>query len=127
MAGKRKRLVPGATPRRVVVALRMAGIAGQDKLNGIFDYLSAGRRWQLIIYRTKHEFSAEVVEHEIARGADAHAAAKSGNSKFFMGGILPKRRPPLQDGLALNDLKKTLKGREKNIFGSSKDLVRQRI
>jgi len=26
-----------------------------------------------------------------------------------MGGILPKRRPPLQDGLALNDLKKTLK------------------
>ena len=70
MAGKRKRLIPGAPPRRVVVALRMAGIAGQDKLNGIFDYLSAGRRWQLIIYRTKHEFTAEVVEHELARGAD---------------------------------------------------------
>jgi len=57
-------------PRRVVVALRMAGIAGQDKLNGIFDYLSAGRRWQLIIYRTKHEFTANVVEHELKRGAD---------------------------------------------------------
>ena len=57
-------------PRRVVVALRMAGIAGQDKLNGIFDYLSAGRRWQLIIYRTKHEFTADVVEHELKRGAD---------------------------------------------------------
>ena len=70
MAGKRKRLIPCAPPRRVVVALRMAGIAGQDKLNGIFDYLSAGRRWQLIIYRTKHEFTAEVVEHELARGAD---------------------------------------------------------
>ena len=26
-------------PRRVVVALRMAGIAGQDKLNGIFNFL----------------------------------------------------------------------------------------
>lgn len=48
----------------------MAGIAGQDKLNGIFDYLSAGRRWQLIIYRTKHEFTADVVGNEIARGAD---------------------------------------------------------
>lgn len=58
------------TPRRVVVALRMAGIAGQDKLNGIFDYLSAGRRWQLIIYRTKHEFTAEVVKHELSRGTD---------------------------------------------------------
>ena len=57
-------------PRRVVVALRMAGIAGQDKLNGIFDYLSAGRRWQLIIYRTKHEFTAEVVRHELSRGTD---------------------------------------------------------
>ena len=57
-------------PRRVVVALRMAGIAGQDKLNGIFDYLSAGRRWQLIIYRTKHEFTADIVHHELARGAD---------------------------------------------------------
>ena len=46
----------------------MAGIAGQDKLNGIFDYLSAGRRWQLMIYRTAQEFTAEVVRHELERG-----------------------------------------------------------
>ena len=70
MAVKRSRLVSCAPPRRVVVALRMAGIAGQDKLNGIFDYLSEGRRWQLIIYRTKHEFTAEAVDHELARGTD---------------------------------------------------------
>ena len=70
MAGKRKTPILGTPPRRVVVALRMAGIAGQDKLNGIFDYLSAGRRWQLIIYRTKHEFTSEVVEHELKRGTD---------------------------------------------------------
>ena len=57
-------------PRRVVVALRMAGIAGQDKLNGIFEHLSAGHRWQLIIYRTRHEFTDEVVRHELARKAD---------------------------------------------------------
>ena len=54
--------------RRVVVALRMAGIAGQDKLNGIFEHLSSGHRWQLIIYRTRHEFTAETVRHEISQG-----------------------------------------------------------
>ena len=57
-------------PRRVVVALRMAGIAGQDKLNGVFEHLSAGRRWQLVIYRTRHEFTAETVRNELKRRAD---------------------------------------------------------
>lgn len=57
-------------PRRVVVALRMAGVAGQDKLNGIFEHLSAGRRWQLAIYRTQQEFTADVVRKELQRGAD---------------------------------------------------------
>ena len=55
---RKKATANPVVPRRVVVALRMAGIAGQDKLNDIFDYLSSGRRWQLIIYRTKHEFTA---------------------------------------------------------------------
>lgn len=59
-----------SAPRRVVVALRMAGIAGQDKLNGVFEYLSAGHRWQLIIYRTRHEFTAETVQKELARNSD---------------------------------------------------------
>lgn len=61
---------PSAPARRVVVALRMAGIAGQDKLNGVFQYLGEGRRWQLSIYRTRHEFTAETVRHEIERGAE---------------------------------------------------------
>lgn len=64
------RIRQGCAPRRVVVALRMAGIAGQDKLNGIFNYLGEGRRWQLIIYRTKQEFTAEIVAHELSRGTD---------------------------------------------------------
>ena len=55
-------------PHRITVALRMAGIAGQDKLNGIFNYLSEGNRWQLSIYRTAHEFTAETVRHEIEHG-----------------------------------------------------------
>jgi LacI family transcriptional regulator len=56
--------------KRVVVALRMAGIAGQDKLNGIFQYLSEGHRWTLAIYRTLHEFTPAAVRDEVARGAD---------------------------------------------------------
>ena len=56
--------------RHIVVALRMAGIAGQDKLSGIFEYLSEGLRWNLAIYRTQNEFTAETVRHEIRRGAD---------------------------------------------------------
>ena len=65
-----KDLVRPAPARRVVVALRMAGIAGQDKLNGIFSYLNEGHRWSLAIYRTQHEFTAETVRAEIARGVD---------------------------------------------------------
>ena len=56
--------------KRVVVALRMAGIAGQDKLNGIFQYLSEGHRWTLAIYRTLPEFTPAAVRDEVARGAD---------------------------------------------------------
>ena len=56
--------------KRVVVALRMAGIAGQDKLNGIFQYLSEGHRWTLAIYRTLHEFTPATVRDEVARGMD---------------------------------------------------------
>ncbi len=70
MAAKKRTNSAQPTPRRVVVALRMAGIAGQDKLNGIFDHLSTGRRWQLIIYRTKQEFTSDVVERELAGGTD---------------------------------------------------------
>ncbi len=68
--GNRSRTKRNATttkPRRVSVALRMAGIAGQDKLNGVFEHLSAGHRWQLMIYRTRQEFDADVVRHELDR------------------------------------------------------------
>ena len=64
--------------KRVVVALRMAGIAGQDKLNGIFQYLSEGHRWTLAIYRTLHEFTAAAVRDEVARGADGFIVGRPG-------------------------------------------------
>ena len=77
--------MPTGVPRRVVVALRMAGIAGQDKLNGIFNYLSEGRRWQLIIYRTKHEFTADIVKQELARGTDGFIIGLPDAAVFFNG------------------------------------------
>ena len=92
MARKNGKMLIRTPPRRVVVALRMAGIAGQDKLNGIFDYLSAGRRWQLIIYRTKHEFTPEVVEHELARGADGFIVGIPGTEDALS--LLAKSKVP---------------------------------
>ena len=74
-------LVRPAPTRRVVVALRMAGIAGQDKLNGIFSYLNEGHRWSLAIYRTQHEFTAEAVYAEIARGADGFIVGLPGTDE----------------------------------------------
>ena len=56
--------------KHVVVALRMATIAGQDKLSGIFEYLADNHRWSVTIYRLHHEFTAKVVRDEIALGAD---------------------------------------------------------
>ncbi len=70
-------------PKHVVVALRMAGIAGQDKLNGIFEYLSEGPRWNLAIYRTLHEFTAETVRKEIARGATGFIVGLPGADEAF--------------------------------------------
>ena len=61
--------------RKVVVALRMAGISGQDKLNGIFEHLSEGHRWQMTLYRTRHEFTAETVRRDIENGANGFIAA----------------------------------------------------
>ncbi len=61
--------------RKVVVALRMAGIAGQDKLNGIFEHLSEGNRWQMMLHRTRHEFTAETVRAAIEDGTNGFIIA----------------------------------------------------
>ena len=61
--------------RKVAVALRMAGIAGQDKLNGIFEHLSQGHRWQLTLYRTRHEFTAETVRKDLQNGVNGFIVA----------------------------------------------------
>ena len=62
--------VMNTSQKHVVVSLRMAAIAGQDKLSGIFEYLADNHRWSVTIYRLHHEFTAKVVRDEIALGAD---------------------------------------------------------
>ena len=71
MVKKHKIAVPKSSKRRrVVVALRMATSAGQQKLNGVFEFLGLHRHWQTILYRTKPEFTPEAVRHEIEHGAE---------------------------------------------------------
>ena len=62
-----------AKRNRLVVALRLAGVAGQEKLAGIFRYLSEAygddAPYDVRIYRTKAEFSPEALRAEMDAGA----------------------------------------------------------
>ncbi len=60
--------------KKVFVALKMAGIAGQSKLAGIFRYLNEHygdtSSWDITIVRTRLELTRKGVESAIASGAD---------------------------------------------------------
>ena len=60
--------------RKVFIALKMAGIAGQEKLAGVFRYLREryGERspWDVQLVRTKGELTEDVLGNAIAGGAD---------------------------------------------------------
>lgn len=62
--------VPVPPARRVVVALRMTGFAGVEKLKGIFEFLATGHRWDLHLLRTRQECTAEYFRAELAKGID---------------------------------------------------------
>ena len=63
-----------AKKRKVFIALKMAGIAGQDKLAGVFRYLNEryGERspWDMRIVRTRVELTADVLRAAISDGTD---------------------------------------------------------
>lgn len=48
--------------KRVFIALKMAGIAGQDKLHGIFRYLGDSHDWDVTLIRTAAEFTPERIK-----------------------------------------------------------------
>lgn len=56
--------------KKVFIALRMAGIAGQDKLSGIFRYLGENHCWDIRLIRTAAEFTAASVRSAIREKFD---------------------------------------------------------
>ena len=60
--------------RKVFVALKMAGIAGQSKLAGVFRYLKdkygESSPWDVRLVRTRVELTDEAVRQAIADGTD---------------------------------------------------------
>ena len=60
--------------RKVFIALKMAGIAGQDKLAGVFRYLNERYTerspWEVQIVRTKSELTADVLRSALMDGTD---------------------------------------------------------
>ena len=60
--------------RTVFIALKMAGIAGQEKIAGIFRYLNEryGDRsqWDVRLIRTRNELTADVLQSAISEGTD---------------------------------------------------------
>ena len=56
--------------KKVFIALRMAGIAGQEKLSGIFRFLGENPDWDITLVRTAAEFSRARVRQACAEGFD---------------------------------------------------------
>ncbi len=56
--------------KRVFIALKMAGIAGQDKMQGIFSYLGPTPEWDITLVRTAAEFTPERVRAALAERYD---------------------------------------------------------
>ena len=61
---------PENNRKRVVIALKMAGIAGQEKLAGIFRRLGSEHDWDITLIRTARECTAERIGAALDRGCD---------------------------------------------------------
>ena len=56
--------------KRIFIALRMAGVAGQEKLSGIFRYLGENHDWDISLVRTAAEFTPARVRRALAENYD---------------------------------------------------------
>jgi len=56
--------------KRVFIALRMAGVAGRDKLSGVFRFLGESHDWDITLVRTAAEFTPERMRQALAEGYD---------------------------------------------------------
>ncbi|MGN0854462.1 MAG: substrate-binding domain-containing protein [Kiritimatiellia bacterium] len=58
--------------KKVLIALRMAGIAGQDKLSGIFRHLGDNHGWDIAFVRTAAEFTPARVRETLKETFDGY-------------------------------------------------------
>ena len=56
--------------KKIFIALRMAGIAGQDKLSGIFRFLGEKHDWDITLVRTAAEFTPARMRQALDQGYD---------------------------------------------------------
>ncbi len=56
--------------KKIFIALRMAGVAGQEKLSGIFRYLGENHDWDITLVRTAAEFTPERVRRALDANYD---------------------------------------------------------
>lgn len=56
--------------KRVFIALKMAGVAGRDKLSGIFRFLGESHDWDITLIRTAAEFTPARMQRALAEGYD---------------------------------------------------------
>lgn len=64
------RLVYFPAMKRVFIALRMAGVAGRDKLSGIFRSLGENHDWDITLIRTAAEFTPARMRRALVEGYD---------------------------------------------------------
>lgn len=56
--------------KRVFIALKMAGVAGREKLSGIFRFLGENHDWDVTLIRTAAEFTPARMQQALTEGYD---------------------------------------------------------
>ena len=67
--------------KKVFIALRMAGIAGQEKLSGIFRFLGDNHDWDIRLVRTAGEFTVAAVKEALRSRYDGFIVSIPGTEK----------------------------------------------
>ena len=67
--------------KKVFIALRMAGIAGQEKLSGIFRFLGDKHDWDIRLVRTAGEFTVAAVKEALHTKYDGFIVSIPGTEK----------------------------------------------
>ena len=78
--------------KNVLIALRMAGVAGRGKLNGILQYLGDCCSWNIQLVRTALELTPETIIGALARDTDGFIVSLPG-SDSAIGPLLTSSAP----------------------------------